>query len=391
MKAISELKDDRINSTNYLFEISVKEYLGIAKDIIEDNEFQRRRVKASKTIYTLLKNDLKRGCLIPPIVLALTHTNDEACPALDKMNDFILKHKSNLVILDGLQRTHTLIDLEKELTDVNDEQTLATLYKRKLRVEIFIGINRLGILYRMLTLNTGQTPMSLRQQIEILYLDYSKMDIQGIKLIREVDGRMASGPGQYNFKDIMEGFNSYLERNELPIGRSDLLENIKSLEKLSKENADTDIFKQYIKAWNEFIESINKLMKNARLSDEDIEELGTPFGRTADQIFKKAQAISGFGAAVGKLKDFKLINDFDDIKKFSHNLCLNADEEHETFLKTINDKLNWIKNNSKKIGNAQRMYFQYYFRDLFNRDADYFKNLYKCVESAFQKYVSQNT
>ncbi len=394
MKAISELKDERIDSTNYLFEISVKEFLDISKDIIKENEFQRRRVKASKTIYSLLKSDLQKGCLIPPIVLALTHTGGEECPPLDKMNDFILKYKSNLVILDGLQRTHTLIDLEKDLSDAQDEQTLATIYKRKLRVEIFIGINRLGILYRMLTLNTGQTPMSLRQQVEILYLDYSKMDIPGIKLFREADERTASGPGQYNFKDIMEGFNSYLERNELPIGRADLLANIKSLEKLAKENSSNDIFRQYLEAWNKLIENINNLMANARLSKEDSEEFGTPFGKTADQIFKKPQVISGFGAAVGKLMDYKLIKDFGDIEGFANNLSLHADEEDdepEAFLKAINSRLDWIKNNSKKIGNAQRVYFQYYFRDLFNREADSFGNLYESVESAYQKYVSQNT
>lgn len=55
MKLASKIKDGRINATNVLLDMSIKEYLSVARDIIKNNEFQRKRVKSSSTVYALLK------------------------------------------------------------------------------------------------------------------------------------------------------------------------------------------------------------------------------------------------------------------------------------------------------------------------------------------------
>jgi hypothetical protein len=239
----------------------------------------------------------------------------------------------------------------------------------------------------MLTLNTGQTPMSLRQQIEMLYLDYAKTPVAAkIKLVREVDGKAATNAGEYNFREVIEGFNSYLERNELPIERADLLENIKSLEKLSQENAQRDIFKDYLEAWHAFIEQIGIATTQVALTEA---EVPFPMGKSASQCFKKAQAITGFGAAIGRLVDFKLINGFTDVQKAA--LDLTAPNDPVAFLEELNKVGGWININAKRIGNAQRMFYQYYFRELFNPEGTQYKNPALAVDAAFQKYLSQNT
>ena len=389
MKLVSKLSDQRINSINYLIELTIKEYIEIAQKILDLNEFQRKRVRSSKTIYALLQEDLLQGCVIPPIVLALTQVETQEVPdENEEFTKFINDNSNAIVILDGLQRTHTMLDLTTSLKSRGDTEQLENLHNQILRVEIYIGINRLGILYRMLTLNTGQTPMSLRQQIEMLYLDYAKIPVDNITLLRESDGRSANAINEYNFRDMVEGFNSYLERNELPLGRTELLENIRGLEKLARENASKDIFREYLVAWHGFIEKINQLAGDGPISQDFINEFGTPFGRTVNQVFKKAQAISGFGAAVGKLKDFEIIDGFDAIK--STVARLEFVEESEEYLPQINKRLDWIKNNANKIGNAQRMYFLYYFRELFNPESDAFSDPYMAIDSAFQKYRSQN-
>lgn len=386
MQSVSMLHDSRINSMNHLVELTVQEYIDLAKDIIHKNDFQRKRVSSAKSVYSLLKADLKRGCVIPPIVLALT-SSPIADSAQESFENFVLRNKEHLVILDGLQRTYTLIDLLKDLESSGDEESLQAVKNLKIRTEFYVGLNRLGILYRMLTLNTGQTPMSLRQQIEILYLDYSQIAINGVELIREVEGRFATALRQYNFREIIEGFNSYLDRDELPIERADLLENIKSLEKLALENQEAEIFEEYVRAWDAFICKVNSLSANIEVTQEYIDEFGTPFGKTLVQIFKKPQAMSGFGAAIGKLKDFGKVQGFEDIVQHVNNLIiLNPNE----VLESINDKLSWIKSNTKKIGNAQRSYFHYFFRDLFNSENESFCNLATSAESALNKYQSQN-
>ncbi|MDM3852832.1 MAG: hypothetical protein PT119_23320 [Aphanizomenon gracile PMC627.10] len=71
MKILSRIFDNRINAHNILTEISIDEYLEIANFISKNNPLQRKRLKSYSSIYNLLKEDIKIGCTIPPIVLAL--------------------------------------------------------------------------------------------------------------------------------------------------------------------------------------------------------------------------------------------------------------------------------------------------------------------------------
>lgn len=388
MKAISSLRDSRINATNVLVEMSIQEYSSLAADITKNNVFQRRRVGSSKTVYSLLKQDLLRECVIPPIVLALTSAStDFDSDNLESFPGYLASNKEHLVILDGLQRTYTILDLISDLERAGDSENLDRLRANKIRVEFYVGLNRIGILYRMLTLNTGQTPMSLRQQIEILYLDYIDSCVEGVELLRETDNRPATQIHQYNFKDVVEGFNAYLDRDELPIEKSDILENISSLEKLSRENQTTDLFRSYITAWHKFILKMNQLCADAKLEDEYLSRNSSPFGKNALQVFKKPQAMSGFGAAVGKMIDFETIKSFDDLVAIIDEMTIDNPVE---LLEEINNSLDWIKVNTKKIGNAQRSYFQYFFRDLINKDSDSFRRPSLAASSALRKYQSQN-
>lgn len=393
MKAVSKLYDSRIEAWNILVEISIGEYEGLIKDIISKNEFQRKKVRSSRSVYALLKEDLLKNCVIPPIVLALTQNfqiNDENDFTLNEaeFTKTILSLKDHLVILDGLQRTYTILELLGDLKSDGDEANLEKILETKIRAEIYVGLNRLGILYRMLTLNTGQTPMSLRHQIEILYLDYAASSVHGIELLREIDGRNPSAINQYNFRDVVEGFNAYLDRDELPFDKDDLLENISSLEKLSKENQGVDLFANYLGSLHEMVSQLEKECSGSELSAEYIESKGTPFGKNISQIFKRPQSLSGFGAAIGKLFDFEILKEFEDLNATIKNVSIG---EPQRFLEDINDSMDWLKNNSKKIGNAQRSFFAIFFRELLNRDTDSFGNPINANKAALRKYQSQNT
>ncbi|MDQ0863745.1 hypothetical protein [Arthrobacter globiformis] len=388
MKVASQLHDARINAKNVLLDITIAEYEVLVKGVLQNNEFQRKRVRSSKTVYSLLRSDLLIGCVIPPVVLALNSdvtltdfANDE------ELADTIRNNAASLVILDGLQRTHTIIDLLNDLRREGDETQIKKVEESKIRVEIYIGLNRLGILYRMLTLNTGQTPMSLRQQIEILYLDYIDTNVNGVELIREAEGRTASKINQFNFKDVVEGFNAYLDRDELPIDKANILENINSLEKLSKENKSTELFEKYLEALSLLVETVADLCEGAELSVDYLERNASPFGKNVTQIFKRPQAMSGLGAALGKLIDFEIIGSVDDAILSIKKLEVESGDE---FLEEMNNSLEWLKNNTTKIGNAQRTFFSFYFRDLLNRDSDSYADLLRASKSALRKYQSQN-
>ncbi|MFO5438955.1 MAG: hypothetical protein ACLBM4_09860, partial [Dolichospermum sp.] len=330
MKILTRTFDNRINAYNILTEIDIYEYLEIANFISKNNPLQRKKLKSYSSIYNLLKEDIKTGCTIPPIVLALSNNIQENID-IDNSNDdiiidYINRHKDKLIILDGLQRTHLLIDIDQDLHSQSNRDALNKFYKHKLRFEIYLGIEKIGILYRMLTLNTGQSPMSVRHQIEILYSNYLDESISSeIKLLKEADEAKEVDEvtphkikiAEYRFNDVIDGFTSYLLRDEASLDRRDLLEIIKSLENLAQDKENKDLFKDYIITYHEFVKKIRQLSGDWKFDfdDQQIRLSSKPFGDSVYKIFTKSQLMTGFGAAVGFLKDKHLINSFDDINQ----------------------------------------------------------------------------
>lgn len=391
MKLLNKQYDKKVKAFNLLFEIQMEEYLSIAENILKSNAFQRRRVKSSSTVYSLLKDDLKTGCIIPPIVLALSKNTKgifdskliEEHP--EKLESLIREHQSNLIILDGLQRTYTIRDLFNSLRTAKDEITIEQISKFPIRIEVYVGIDKLGILYRMLTLNSGQTPMSLRHQIEILYSDYLEDDLGGIKLLLEADDKTPQKEGEYKFKDVIEGFNSYIDRDYLTIDRSDILENIKTLEKLSKENQETDLFKDFLFTYNNLVKKLITKSENWEYKD-GLNLSGQPFGKTAQKIFTKSQVMTGLGSAIGKLVDFQSINEIKEVNNILDDISI---DNIEGAFNNLLTKLDKIRTVAKKIGNDQRMFFHFLFREIFNKKGEAYLNFNKAIDEAYLTYQSK--
>lgn len=391
MLIMSKIFDQRINSWNLYVESTFGEYLKFAKNIINNNELQRKRVKTSKTIYSLLKNDLQKGCIMPPLVLALVKTDiiDVENPNQEKLLQYINENSKNVLLLDGLQRTYTLIDADTEMEKKSEEEYQKFL-ENKLRLEIYVEINKFGILYRMLTLNTGQTPMSARHQLEMLYSDMLNTEFDGVKLVTDKDGKADPDENEFIFKNAIEGFNSYMNRNELPIDRQDILENVKMLENMSDEDVSEDLFKEFLETYMKLFGTLRKITYNHIVDDDELIEYGiseSPFGKKVSKIFSTSQALTGFGAAVGKMKDLDIIKSLTDISGMVDKL----EEKNEGYIWMMEllSKLDRIKVSSKKIGNAQRMFFQYFYRELLNAESDSYLNLDAAVQNGYNKYYSQ--
>lgn len=385
MRILNCLQDDRIQAKNYLVEMPLGEYLAIAQVIIENNDFQRRRVSSSATIYSLLKDDFRKGCVIPPIVLSLGMQEEPLQRAGGLTLDVLKANIEHLVILDGLQRTYTLLELVDEL-DMLSETDLSDVLARPIRVEIYVGLNRLGVLYRMLTLNTGQTPMSLRQQIEMLYLDFSRTSIDGIRLLKEIDDEAPGTIGEYSFRSMVEGFNSYIERNELPIDRFDLLESIKTLESLSREDVSSNLFPEFVTTYHAFVAKLHTATQGREFSPETLGIKGQAFGRDVRRIFSKSQAITGFGAAIGRLRDRGDGVSFSEVASAVKRM---PTADLSAAIENMLRRLEQIRLTSKKIGNSQRLYFHFFFRQLFDPQADAYLKFGSAVETAFARYATE--
>lgn len=392
MKLMSKICDERINSWNLYVDATFGEYLSFAKRIISNNEFQRKRVRASKSIYSLLKNDLKKGCVIPPLVLAITGDNSISIDTSDEeiiktIESIIETNAENVLILDGLQRTYTLIDALSEIEE-KEPEIRESFIKYPIRLEIYVNINKFGVLYRMLTLNTGQTPMPVRHQLEMLYRDKLDTKVEGITLMTDVDGTADADSMEFAFKNVIDGFNSYMNRNELPIDKQDMLDNIQMLENMSDENVQKDIFEEYLYIYAKVFNTLCKLSGNYVLTEDDRVEFGiseSPFGKKVSKVFSTSQAMTGFGAAIGKMKDLGIIHSINDIETVLRDL---NHKDNDWFLELL-VKFDKIKATSKKIGNAQRSFFHYFFRELLNKESDSYLNLDASVENGYKRYYSQ--
>ncbi len=411
--------DKKIDALNILATMKVKDYLKIAHTIKNNNELQRRRVSNPSTVYALLKEDLVAGCLIPPIVLALD-AEDKININPEKIDYKIIEEavqtqSENLKIIDGLQRTNILIDLKDELSNESnktaeviqhDKEKLTAILESELRIELYLNITRFGILYRMLTLNTGQTPMSLRHQIEILYSDYYIQEKDGVVLLRDAfESKKPIKLGQYKFSDIVEGVTSYIDGSEFTLDRFDLLDYTKSIKKLSTENTKVDIFNSFVATYHslvaEIIEKSNSWQFDyTNLSQENLNyfpiqrkdtETGkeyrvSPFGQSAEDIFLKSQVFTGLGAAISLLKQKSVIKEIGDLKAVIKEIKF--DSTPKDGLDNLVVRLEQIRKDSKKIGESQRTFFKFFFISLFNsNDLDSYLSFDKAVEAANRKTI----
>ena len=384
MKVINKITDNRISATNLLIETTFGEYEILAKEILKKNPFQRKRLKTAGSVYSLLKSDLRTGIVIPPIVLGLSLELNSSKKDDTTLMETIELNKDKLLILDGLQRTYTIRDLLSELHENNDPE-LEKIRSFPLRIEIYVGINKLGILYRMLTLNSGQTPMSSRHQIEIIYSDYIETGIDRVKLIKQTDDKTPGKLSEYSFRDVIDGFTSYLERDYLTIERTDILDNIKSLEKLALENQNKDLFVQFIESYDSLAVKIAIFSNNWHYNPEDTrKKLGAqPFAKNVVNIFNKSQVMTGFGSAIGKLIDLEAIKNFDQLEELIKKVeSYNIAED----LSNLIGKLDDLRAFAVKIGNDQRLFFHYLFRELFDNKADGYLNFGESINQAYNQY-----
>lgn len=381
MKKLSTIYDEFLKAENVLIELNIEEYINIARKIIKNNQFQRNRVKNSTSIYYLLRNDLKKLCTIPTIVLALKGddlSHDKASNPFDEVD--------NLMILDGLQRTYSLIEVYDELEQDAKEQ-FERFKNHLIRVELYVGISRTGILYRMLTLNTGQTPMTKRHEIEILYSDYLSLNLSdGVCLDTETSAKSSSkAVGTYNFNFAIEGFCSLLEGDESQLTKKDLLVTVQELEKVSQDDYKKDLFKHFLITYNALAKKLDELTDSWVLNK--VIPYKSIYAKSIPEFMNKAQTFSAFGAAVGQMSSFDAFSTLSILQSKMSKLMASSGET--LFFGSVLEKMEYIKQHAKRIGDGQRLFLKYFFCYLFNADSSTSFDLSKSLDKAFFEYKKE--
>lgn len=404
MQVYTGLIDKKIMGINVSAEMTHNEYLKFARDVIKNNDLQRSQVRSEGKPYELLRRDLAEGCVIPPIILAVSEGPDgrlehivsdaiQSDNVQDRLGDIEQEiyraiDEGRILILDGLQRTHTMLNVVADLSSPEKKEELERFLSRKLRFEIYFGLSKQGILYRMLTLNTGQTPMSFRHQLEILYHDYleGRNLPSGIEIVREVDQSKARGISKYKFSDVVELFYAFSTGNPLPYDKQALISSLREMSFLEgyQFRADKDSMADLLACYNKFAVHINEKSNGWIFADRHTTEISRPFGASVAAVFSKTQPMAAFGAECEGLLKKKVYSSIAEISDAIDGLRFTTDP-HKSMDQLIL-VLDQIGGKAKKIGDAQRYYFQLAFRELLLPDAAHYLDLSNAWAGAQEKY-----
>lgn len=156
--------DLRTNTPVVYAQAPIREYLAIIGEDFDEFVLQRRREKHKA--YDRMREDIKNGALLPAITLAVKP--EKVAPLLPAFHTSMLgsltvalSTQGQTHILDGLQRTYIISELAREGFVFKERQSLL--------LEIWLEKEVKHLSYRMIILNAGQKPMSMRHQIEILF------------------------------------------------------------------------------------------------------------------------------------------------------------------------------------------------------------------------------
>jgi len=215
-KAVCIDYDGRIKASCVTAQVTYEWFLNAVRGSEANLEIQRGVIGGRKA-YATLRQDLKSGCVLPPIVLAEAGaTTAVVVDGVEKSLEVLSAELGaiqgdSIYIIDGLQRTNAIRRTVEELK--HDPDALQEFMQRKVRVEMWLGATFGAIAYRMLLLNAGQRPMSMRHQIEVLSsrLGQSLSDIPGIDIFTVGDSRRRANPGQFQLAKLAQAFQAWLQ------------------------------------------------------------------------------------------------------------------------------------------------------------------------------------
>lgn len=183
-----------IGSTNYGYAISH------LSNLIEKLDIQRKLQQSA--IYKRLENDILLGCVMPPITVAFVDRNIDFKNE-EEARKYIEDNIQSAFILDGIQRLNLLKKIEDQLSNDLLENGLIVL-------NILVCPSMDKLLYRMVTLNNGQKPMTPAHQIEILTnndIDFGELSR---KIKTEKDGYSKD---TLNKSDLVKAYIAFLGKS----------------------------------------------------------------------------------------------------------------------------------------------------------------------------------
>jgi hypothetical protein len=275
INVIGRTKDYRTGTHVVYATVLIDDYLNLVGENFGEFHIQRKR--ENHKAYKRLEKDILKGALLPSITLAVKPDY------VDKLNHLIteddlsqlqieLAQAGIVNILDGLQRTYILKDLKEAGNNFKEDQTLL--------LEFWLEKDIKHLIYRIIVLNSGQKPMSMRHQVELLFLtirERLEKDIEGLEIYMEKEGQKRNAPKKFPLDRLVTAYQSFLTKSP-EVKR----ENIVATKLLEDDILDSDEeqldknfnnFKKYLSTYNDFDNEVFRIYSNGKsnwLADENV-------------------------------------------------------------------------------------------------------------------------
>ena len=230
----------------------------------------------------------------------------------------------------------------------------------------------------------------------------------GVSIVKEVDSKRARSIGTYRYSDIIDLYQSFIQATSKPVDRESLFEEIKKMDFLEKyEIRGQEEMMLLLEIYNDFMKKLDEASPNwnypigldlyAGSEDEeplDIENeldpltelVERPFGTSIYSIFSKSQPMTGFGCACSFFLDRSVYDDLQSIRIQLSEKFLPDSDAIDIGMKNLIQFLEDIRKTAKRYGDAQRGFFEFYFRVLLDKDDSDHHNLIECPSEAFDRY-----
>jgi hypothetical protein len=239
-------EDTVINGQVAFAKTSYQDAVKTLVPLIDKTEFQRKL--QDKKFYNKLERDIEDGCVMPPITVAIL--TGEKFDSLKGIQEHITKNISKAFVLDGIQRLNTLSRAAAKY-EFNDD------YQIYINFILCDSVEKL--LYRMITLNNGQRPMTPRHQVEIMIANVFNFKEMGIDVVAEKDSTIATARKAFRKADIIQAYLAFM-------ADSPIVDNKKIIEEKMDELLVGRIMdvepKKYMSSFKDFVTLLVKFQKN---------------------------------------------------------------------------------------------------------------------------------
>lgn len=205
-KVIGNTKDIKSDTHVIYCQASPEKFLDIVGN--DFGEFSIQRKRETHKAYRRLKEDIIEGALLPSITLSVKHhlvENIIRSIGNEKDLERLLSSNGVVDILDGLQRTYILNDLKESGVVFKENQTLL--------LEYWLEPSLSKLIYRMIVLNSGQKAMSMRHQIELLFMSLKETispEIPSIEIITEKETKRRTQSNKYHLSNIVSSYHAFI-------------------------------------------------------------------------------------------------------------------------------------------------------------------------------------